>query len=72
MTEDQIQALLSYIEKIETDLSHVKADLYAIRGSVAIAPDRQIKTKAELKAEQKAQIISKQYKTKKLPAATGS
>ncbi|PIF44337.1 hypothetical protein CLU96_1281 [Chryseobacterium sp. 52] len=66
MTEDKFDALLSYIDKIETDLSHVKADLKAIRGSVVIAPDRQ--TKEDTKELQKALIIAKQYKIKKLPA----
>lgn len=67
MNTNQIDALLSQIYKIEksflSELSHVKADLLAIRDDVAIVPARQPKpNQKELEAQERKDRIRRSYK----------
>ncbi|ROI03695.1 hypothetical protein EGI16_10810 [Chryseobacterium sp. G0240] len=60
MTEEQATALLSHLEKIEKsvlrDISHVKAEILSLRGSVAIEPEQPKQNKSTRLAEREAKI----------------
>ncbi|WP_347216648.1 hypothetical protein [Chryseobacterium sp.] len=60
MTEEQATILLSQLEQIEKsvlkDIAHVKAEIKALRGNVAIEPEMQDKSKRL--EERKAKIIA--------------
>lgn len=60
MTEEQVTVLLSHLEKIEkgfiSELSHVKAEILALRGNVAIDTEKRKKPtrREELEAKIRA------------------
>ncbi|AZA82212.1 hypothetical protein C1637_09720 [Chryseobacterium lactis] len=60
MTEEQATALLSQLEKIEKsvlrDISHVKAEIIALRGNVAIEPKQPKQNKSTRLEEMEARI----------------
>ncbi|MEE6130225.1 hypothetical protein V2E39_22695 [Chryseobacterium arthrosphaerae] len=60
MTEEQANALLSQLEKIENDaqqgISRVKAEILALRGNVAIEPELPKKNKLTRLEEREARI----------------
>jgi len=59
MTKEIAQALLSKIEDIEIDLSHVKSELIVFLGGVATAPERQ--TEKEKLREALKQKVKKKF-----------
>ncbi|MGG7470813.1 hypothetical protein ACVVIH_20675 [Chryseobacterium arthrosphaerae] len=62
MTEDQANALLSELEKIEKgvqrDISHVKAKILELRGNVAIETEKPKDHKLTKLEERKARIMA--------------
>lgn len=62
MTEEQAMRLLSHLEQIEKsvlkDISHIKAEIKALRGNVAIEPEKQKDSKSLRLEQMRAKIIS--------------